>query len=369
MKKLRHTKLIVLLVVAAVSLGYCSTSADNTKAEKKSSTTSKLPIKLTCTRLSKRPLLSTATAKWPKEHNKGRKKRAGASNVMFPSVLRPPAGSSKLGDRFHMYFASHCGQTIGLATSKKLEGPWEVYTKKPVLSLSDCRLVSHHLSSPHVVVCPDGSFLMYYHGRSPKGQESEGQHTGVAKSTDGVNFQEVSEPGPLVAVPKEKCSIRQDGSLRRSGSSYFRVIIHQGKYHAFLRAGTGIEHAVSTDGIHWKRNKNKPLIQSALEDDNRVDGRIRHCGVCMLPSGHVLLFYSVVNKRKRRETIEAVLLEPDGDTFKVARRYGTLMKPKLNWENKSLRDPHPIFVDDKLYLFYVAGGEKTIGLARVEMEK
>ena len=89
----------------------------------------------------------------------------------------------------------------------------------------------------------------------------------------------------------------------------------------------------------------------------------------MLPSGHVLLFYSVVNKGKRRETIEAVLLEPDGDTFKVARRYGTLMEPKLGWENKSLRDPLPIFVDDKLYLFYVAGGEKAIGLARVEMEK
>jgi len=47
----------------------------------------------------------------------------------------------------------------------------------------------------------------------------------------------------------------------------------------------------------------------------------------------------------------------------LVQKHGTILSPECDWENNNLRDPFPIFHNDKLYLYYAGGREHGIGLA------
>jgi hypothetical protein len=276
---------------------------------------------------------------------------------MFPSVV--PGR-----ERLHMYYASHGGKTICLATAPEATGPWGPLESNPVLSLRECTSVRDHLSSPETIIQDDGTFLLYYHGKILG--EGHGQVTGVARSTDGLAFSEVRASLPVFAPPPPDywaCDC----------CCYTRVLRKGDEYHAFFTtelrseretwSRTCLEHAVSADGLHWQREASGPLLVSRAV--NGKMNRIRHCGACWLSEREVLLFYSV--RYRNREPLKAVLLERKGRSFAVVQELGIVLEPELPWEGKDLRDPFPLVLGGQIWLYYVGGGEQGIGLASVEL--
>ncbi|MEA3400341.1 MAG: hypothetical protein U9R79_03765 [Armatimonadota bacterium] len=140
------------------------------------------------TRVFDEPVLTWDAIRWP----------ASRPSVMFPTVVGAPGWVGEPLDRLYMYYASHHGAGIGLATASEPEGPWTV--QDPVFDLADAPMLEGHISSPDVLIDEDAERLyLYYHGGNAAGR---GQVMGSAVSYDGLHF-EVEEPEPLIR-PSER---------------------------------------------------------------------------------------------------------------------------------------------------------------------
>jgi len=311
----------------------------------------KTNVKLACRRESSVPLLSANKIAWPDGHGDG--------NIMFPSVVDSPRESEGAGEHLRIYYASHGGKTICLATAPGPRGPWQPIDGNPVFRLQDSNSVRGHISSPHVVEADDGTFLLYFHGTNPVGVH--GQGTGISRSPDGLSFTAIDSKGLVFATPSDHWGCEC--------ACYARVLEGRDGFHAFFTAElraeckkwsrTCLEHAKSQDDVHWQRQSPEALLTSPVIDGKMH--RIRHCGACWVDDGAVLLLYSI--RRGKTESIEAVLLKEDGDSFTVSERFGRILKPELSWERRDLRDPCPFVLNGEIWLYYVGGGERHIGLA------
>ena len=154
--------------------------------------------------------------------------------------MRSPLG------RYYLYFAHHHGDHIRLAYADSLRGPWTLHVPG-TLQLADTPF-HDHIASPDVHV-RDGEILMYFHGRSQKG---EAQTTCLASSADGLRFSTVS--GPL-------------------GPFYFRVFVHRGWHYAIAKNG-------NIDGVLLR----SPNGRDAFESGPRVIPRMRYTAIQWIDS-------------------------------------------------------------------------------------
>jgi hypothetical protein len=130
-------------------------------------------------------------------------------NINGPSLIRCPDWVSRPPAKYLLYFAHHEGDSIRLALSDHLRGPWRLQDPPP-LSLNDSYFARTapdldtldpeargfidrgedgnypHIASPDVWVDHDQkSIRLYYHGRMADGL----QRTRVALSSNGLTFE------------------------------------------------------------------------------------------------------------------------------------------------------------------------------------
>ena len=303
------------------------------------------------TRVTDQPLLDLDAIRWP----------AKRRTIMFPTVVEAPGWVSEPSDALYMYYASHHGSGIGLATAPEPEGPWTV--REPVFSLDDAPMIAGHISSPDVLIDEDAERVyLYYHGGNAAGK---GQVMGCAVGDDGRHF-EVENPDPLI-LPSER-----EGAWDSISTAYLRPF-RVGRRILGLYMGNGGKRSVpevghncqgilrARDYQHWERVREEPL----LEPDGVSDfGKIRHSGVHL--RGETLdVYYSTrTSQAFEREVIRIARLDasmPPEDWR--AEKLGTVLEPEPNWEEPDLRDPYPFEWDGRLYLFYAGGEEAGIGLA------
>ncbi|MBT3606410.1 MAG: hypothetical protein HN521_25345, partial [Candidatus Latescibacteria bacterium] len=241
------------------------------------------------------------------------------------------------------------------------------------------------------IIFYNNRFILYYHGNCPDevlAQQNRQmpthfyhriQNSGAATSTDGIHFD--VHPNPLLL------SIRTPDHWRVATNMYLRVIPTEAGCHGFFmtmsreeadyngithslskdqRASrphpTSIAHAWSPDGLDWTIDKTGPILTA--EESYGEYHRIRHIGLTRIDDTHILATYSCfANAEETRENIFAATLQIEGQNVRVVQKYGTILSPEADWENGNLRDPFPMFHDEKLYLYYAGGREKGIGLA------
>ncbi|MFO8081300.1 MAG: hypothetical protein R6V07_13500 [Armatimonadota bacterium] len=303
------------------------------------------------TRVSDEPVLDLDAIRWP----------AKRQTIMFPAVVEAPAWLTEPLDALYMYYASHHGTGLGLATAPEPEGPWTV--QNPIFSLDDAPMIAGHISSPDVLIDEDAERVyLYYHGGNAAGK---GQVMGCAVGYDGVHF-EVENPDPLI-LPSEN-----EGAWDSVSTAYLRPFRLDGRILG-LYMGNGGQRSVpevghncqgilrARDYQHWERVREDPLIEPDGVNDF---GKIRHSGVHV--RGDTLdVYYSTRTSRAfEREVIRLARVDASLPPEQWhAEKLGTVLEPGPDWEEPDLRDPFPFEWDGRLYLFYAGGEEAGIGLA------
>lgn len=288
-------------------------------------------------------------------------------NANGPSLIRAPDWLDNPPARYLLYFAHHEGQAIRLATSDKLQGPWQIHSHNP-LDLEQSLFASKpppkneldeealafiaagadgnypHIASPDIWVDDElRQVRLYYHGRMHNGL----QRTRVAISTDGIHFQARPE---ILGLP------------------YLRLFRHQQWYYALAMPGQLYR---SRDGLTGFEAG--PVITSET---------IRHHALLLLGQ-QWYLFWTRVGDAPERILVSRLDTTADWWDWRIdeavevhrprrpwegarlenqASRYGSIMQPV-----KQLRDPAIYREDERIFLLYAIAGEQ--GIAMGELRK
>ena len=272
----------------------------------------------------------------------------GPSVVRVPSWLPPPL--SLVGE-YLMFFASHWGRALRVATAPKPSGPWAIFPHD-VLTLKDVPHCRGHLASPDVHVDDAERKLVVYFHCHPAGQGGK-QWTFVADSPTGFTFRPVQ---PVVPIR----------------DFYFRRFVANGTVFGIAKQ--------ENDGGVMYRSVNGGATFTKLPG---LLPRMRHAAP-LVRGGQVHLFYTSIGDAP--EHIKHAVLWPDGDAagaaagstaawiprgeasfvFPVTPTEGALIAPRPSTpgpafgRSHALRDPAVLLDKGRLYLYFTVAGENGI---------
>jgi len=267
------------------------------------------------------------------------------TNINGPSLIRVPAWVEKPLGKYYLYFADHNGKYLRLAYADRIEGPWKVH-RPGTLQLSQSYFTDH-IASPDAVVDEEKHQIrLYYHGRS----EGEAvQHTRVALSRDGLNFQAVQEP------------------VGR-GSAYWRLFRSGDWWYALAMPGRLFR---SRDGL----TPFEPGPQLFPVRPTQVHNAV------LVQGDSLCVLYTRAGDTPERILFSRILLKPDWSKWRSTPPEEVLA-PETEWEGaklplmsgrigalegpvNALRDPALFQEGSKLYLLYAVAGESGIGIAEI----
>lgn len=263
-------------------------------------------------------------------------------NINGPSVIKAPSFlQPQQGWKYLLYFASHNGLHIRLATSDVIEGPWLIQNQS-CLELPDLPK-SSHIASPDVHIDQEQRKIkMYCHVAYGKGQK-----TFLATSEDGWNF--------------------SFHSLEPLGPYYMRVFPKDGEYFAFDRDGKLMRSETGTT----------PFQVTSF----RFPDKVRHLAVENYAS-ILRVYFSEVGDAPERIKMRCLYWNSQSPEQSLYSRKATLLVPQEVYEGssastissrigsikslvKELRDPFFFSDSGRSFLFYACGGER--GIAVVEL--
>jgi len=230
-----------------------------------------------------------------------------------------------------LFFALFLYQQVGGQTSVMMYGD----TSRVGLPFS---------KDPHVVNF-NGRYLMYHSIPPLKGDPQSGWNIGIAESRDLINWEKVGEITPALGADYEKKGLCAPGA-----------IVKDGKVHLFYQTyGNGkkdaICHAVSDDGIHFRRNPTNPIF-SPTGDWNC--GRAIDAEVCEF-KGQYFLYFATRDPEFAIQMLGVAVAPLDTDfnrnDWKQAAD-ASILYPELIWEDKCIEGASIARKGDKLYMFY-----------------
>jgi len=286
-------------------------------------------------------------------------------NINGPSLIRCPHWVVNPPAKYLLYFAHHEGDSIRLALSDDLRGPWRIHHPAP-LHLNESYFVQQspdfddldpeardfiskgedgnypHIASPDVWVDHQQQTIrLYYHGRMADGL----QRTRIALSTNGLEFEALDD---IIAT------------------SYLRLFKHNDWFYALTMPA---QLHRSRDGLgnfeKGPRLTHEPIRHHAL---------LHH-------RGQWLLFWTRVGDEPERILVSVINTDADwkswnlGETREVHRaskdwegadlpadasNYGGIMH-RVN----QLRDPAIYQEDDRIYLLYAIAGEQGLAIGEL----
>ena len=191
----------------------------------------------------------------------GEKNSWDSIKVETPSVAKIalPNGNSE----YWMYYAGSSkpdtedGFQMGLATSN--DGiNWKRHSSNPILRLGKKGDFDELSIFEPSILFKDGEYWLWYAGMSNKLQVS----FGLAKSKDGVNWE---KKGKVLEIDVERQNRKEAGIIEdniiwngKEFEMFYAILLDEGKI-----VGP-IWHAISSDGITWKKDK-KPILNFGAE--------------------------------------------------------------------------------------------------------
>ena len=293
-------------------------------------------------------------------------RKLGLDNIMFPCVIRVPPWVRQRKGEFYMYYAAHSGKSIFVAAADRPEGPWKPLPN-PVLTI-DRTPFPNHISSPDVLeIAEQKRFYLYFHGAYldvPEFGFKSAQPSSVAVSEDPLEF-----PRTQVVI-----------ATRGVNFAYFRVFRKDECFYAVGRQGRLFR---SIDGLRWEAGpyllnwdrfadltKEYPDVLSRRELTYRIAhvGLLAHCEDEILDCYFSLRADAGISLQKVR-----ISLHGHWKGWAPVETPVTVLTPAESLDFPpngiaDIRDPVVLAEGGYLYLYYVAGSEKYICLARSKAE-
>jgi hypothetical protein len=269
-----------------------------------------------------------------------------STNINGPSLIRVPDWIENPLGRYYLYFAHHKGSYIRLAYADRIEGPYTVYEPGTLrLNQTVCR---SHIASPDVHIDEDTQEIrMYFHGDS---SDRKGQHTFLAKSSDGLHFTSLPEVlGPF----------------------YFRVFYYGGYYYAIAMSAVPTVSSVllrSKEGTtNWERGKN--IIANCRHTAVLLSGETLTIFFTRIGDSPESILSSKINLTQNFlhwEASEPILVKQpsydyEGASLPVQPSKAGIAETFV----RQLRDPAIFQEKDKIYLLYTVGGESGIAISEL----
>lgn len=192
-----------------------------------------------------------------------------------------------------------------------------------------------------------GRYLMYF-SLPPATNKAvpKGWAIGIAESADLVNWKRVSE-----LLPAQECDA--------NGLCAPGALVLGGQVHLFYQTyGNGpkdaICHAVSEDGLRFKRDASNPVFRptGAWNSGRAIDAEA-------FPWGDRLLLYVATRDPSMKTQMLAVAgADLKSDFSRTAWKQlhdGPVLKPELEWETRCIEAPTLCRRGDTLYMFYAGG--------------
>jgi len=209
---------------------------------------------------------------------------------------------------------------------------------KPLMFYADDSNGRPYAKDPDVVRFK-GTYYMYYTMR----WSDRGRAVGIATSKDLTNWTKAGE-----ILPEEE--------YEKNGLAAPAAIVLAGKIHLFYqRYGNGpkdaICHAVSTDGIHFTRDKTNPVFRPTGEWNcgRAIDADvIEH-------DGKLLLYWATRDPAYRVQMVGVSSAPLDSDYGRDKWKQlcdGPILKPKLPWEKSCIEAPSVVKHGGRLFMFY-----------------
>lgn len=220
-----------------------------------------------------------------------------------------------------------------------------------VMMFGDSSRLGRPFAKDPCVLKLGGRYLLYYSTApydkklAPPGAP-KGWAIGIAESTNLLDWKKVGE-----ILPEQECE--------KNGLVNGRTIVLDGKVHLFYNTyGNGkldaICHAVSDDGLSFRRDPTNPIIR-ATGDWN--SGRGIDCDV-IEHGNKLLLYFATRDPSMKVQMLVAMAADRRSDFSRPAWKRlgdGPVLKPELPWETKCIEAPAPVRRDGRIYLFYGGG--------------
>lgn len=200
---------------------------------------------------------------------------------------------------------------------------------------------------PHVIIF-DGRYLMYYSIPPIKGVEDSGWNIGIAESENLTKWTKVGEIVPEPGANYEKKGLCAPCALVKGG-----------RVHLFYQTyGNGpndaICHAVSEDGIHFKRNATNPIFKPTGKWNC---GRAIDAEVCEFNNQYYLYF--ATRDPDYKIQMLGVAIAPKETNFNrgdwIQAVDAPVLYPELPWEGECIEGPSITIQGEKMYMFYAGG--------------
>ena len=212
---------------------------------------------------------------------------------------------------------------------------------------------------PHVVKF-DGRYLMYFSIPPFKNKSNpiKGWNIGIAESTDLINWEKIGEINP-------------DGENESKGLCAPCALVLNDEIHLFYQTyGNGrndaICHAVSKDGLNFKRNPTNPVFKPT---GNWNCGRAIDAEV--IKFNNQFLLYFATRDPDYKIQIQGVAAAPINTNFNRGEwtqlTDSPIMKPEYEWEGKCVEGASVIQRGDKLFMFYAGSynnAPQQVGIAK-----
>lgn len=197
---------------------------------------------------------------------------------------------------------------------------------------------------PAVVRFKDVYYMYYSLPPYPDGKTPKGWSIGISKSTDLVTWKKA---GDLFGQPD---------TCEENGMCAPGAIVLNGQVHLFYQTyGNGkhdaICHAVSKDGVHFKRDSSNPVF-SPTGDWNA--GRAIDADVIVW-QGQLFLYAATRDPAMKKQMLIVASAPLDSDFGRDAwtqRCQSPILQPELPWEKRCIEAPALCKHNGKLFMFY-----------------
>lgn len=199
----------------------------------------------------------------------------------------------------------------------------------------------------------NGVYYLYYSmasSRTPNGRVTTGMHNTQARFGIGIAVSRDLENWEIVG------QVEENQPCEANGIAAPGAFVRDGQVHLFYQTyGNGpkdaICHAVSEDGIHFRKNPCNPIFSPTADWCN---GRAIDADVCRF-GDKVFLYFATRDHAGEIQKIGGAWTWADSDFspdswHQIAR--GSLLAPELRWEGKCTEAPACIENGGQLFLFY-----------------
>jgi predicted GH43/DUF377 family glycosyl hydrolase len=218
---------------------------------------------------------------------------------------------------------------------------------RPALHWADASRNGVPFSKDPAVIAFGGRYLLYYSMPPPTNPAvSPGWAVGVAESHDLVNWRKVGE-----VLPAQECD--------RKGLAAPEAVVLEGRVHLFYQTyGNGprdaICHAVSDDGLAFRRNPENPIFRPSGDWNvgRAIDAEV-------LPVGDRLFLWCATRDPQMKTQMLVVAAAPLGSAYgsndwrQVCA--GPILRPELPWETRCIEAASVLARAGTLWMFYAGG--------------